>query len=108
MYKFLYDLIFLLFYTYTFKLKKYDVTFVLLLNKSKTFCTIKNRITYKKKKIALSAALIFVALFRMPTEAPPIEVPPGVPSAPEIHRPASQHFHQHAPTIHQILSKILI
>ena len=65
----------------------------------KIFCTIKDRITSKKKEIAVSAVFIFGALFGMPEEARPIGVPPRVLSAPEIHRPAPQHFHQHAPTV---------
>jgi len=41
----------------------------------------------------------------MPTEARPIGVPVPVrlPSAPEINRPASQYFYQHAPTLDKIL-----
>ena len=70
------------------------------------FCTIKSRITSKKKEITLSAALIFGALFSMPTEARAIGVPPRLPSATEIHRPALQHVHQHAPTINPRLDKI--
>lgn len=42
----------------------------------------------------------------MPEEARPIGVTPRVLSAPEIHRPAPQHFHQHAPTINPCLDKI--
>lgn len=72
----------------------------------KIFCTIKNRITHKKKEIAVSAVFIFGALFGMPEEARPIGVTPRVLSAPEIHRPAPQHFHQHAPTINPRLDKI--
>jgi len=70
------------------------------------FCTIKDRITSKKKEITLSAAIIFGALLCMPTEARPIGVPGRLPSAPEIHRPAPQHFHQHAPTVNPRLDKI--
>jgi hypothetical protein len=42
----------------------------------------------------------------MPKEARPIGVPPIVTSAPEIHRLAPQHFHQHAPTVNPRLDKI--
>ena len=52
------------------------------------FCTIKDKITHKKKEIAVSAALIFGALFGMPKEARPIGFTPIVPSASEIHRAA--------------------
>ena len=52
------------------------------------FCTIKDRITSKKKEIILSATIIFGAVFGMPREARPIGVPPRLPSAPEISRPA--------------------
>jgi hypothetical protein len=72
------------------------------------FCTIKDRITSKKKEIMLSAAVIFGALFGMPREARPIGVPPRLPSAPEISRPAPQHFHQHAPTINPRVDKIIM
>ena len=48
------------------------------------FCTIRDRITSKKKEIILSAAIIFGALFLMPTEARSIGVPVRLPSAPEI------------------------
>jgi hypothetical protein len=40
------------------------------------------------------------------TEARPIGVPPRLPSAPEINRPAPQHFPQYAPTINPRLDKI--
>ena len=59
-----------------------------------------------KKEIVISAVFIFGGLFRMPEEARAIGVPPRLLSAPEIHRPAPQHFHQHAPTINQRLDKI--
>ena len=48
------------------------------------------RITSKKKETMLSAAVIFGALL-LPSEARPIGVPPILPSAPEISRPAPQH-----------------
>ena len=63
------------------------------------------RITSKKKEIMLSAA---VALFAMPSEARPIGVPPILPSAPEISRPAPQHFHQYAPTVNTCVYKIIM
>jgi len=72
------------------------------------FCTIKDRITSKKKEIMLSAAVIFGALLGMPREARPIGVPIRLPSAPEISRPAPQHFHQHAPTINPRVDKIIM
>ena len=56
----------------------------------------------------LSAIVIFGALFGMPREARPIGVPPRLPSAPEISRPAPQHFHQHAPTINPRVDKIIM
>lgn len=59
----------------------------------KIFCIIKNRITDKKKEIVISAVFIFGGLFGMPEEARTIGVPPRLLSAPEIHRPAPQHFH---------------
>jgi hypothetical protein len=62
----------------------------------------------KKKEIILSAAIIFGALFVMPTEARPIGVPVRLPSAPEINRPAPQHFHQHAPTVNPRVDKIIM
>ena len=42
----------------------------------------------------------------MPEAARPIGVTPRMVSTSEIHRPAPQHFHQHAPTINQRLDKI--
>ena len=60
----------------------------------KIFCTIKDKITSKKKEIILSAAISFGVLFVMPTEAKPIGVPVRLPSAPEINRPAPQYFYQ--------------
>jgi hypothetical protein len=56
-------------------------------------CTIKDRISSKKKEIMFSAAVIFAALLGMPREARSIGigVPPRLPSAPEISRPAPQH-----------------
>ena len=70
------------------------------------FCTIKDRITSKKKEIILSATIIFGVLFVMPKEARPIGVSVRLPSAPEINRPATQHFHQHAPTVNPRVDKI--
>lgn len=61
-------------------------------------CTIKDKITSKKKKITLSVALIFVTLFGMSKDAQPMRVPSRLPSAAEIHRPAPQYSHQYAPT----------
>ena len=72
------------------------------------FCTIRDRITSKKKEIILSAAIIFGALFVMPTEAKPIGVPVRLPSAPEINRPAPQYFYQHAPTVNPRVDKIIM
>ena len=72
------------------------------------FCTIKDKITSKKKEIILSAAVIFGALFGMPREARPIGVSPRLPSAPEISRPAPQYFYQHAPTINPRVDKIIM
>lgn len=70
------------------------------------FCIIKDRVTSKNKEIILSAAIIFGALLGMPTESRSIGVPPRLPSAPEINRPATQHFHQYALTINPRLDKI--
>ena len=71
-------------------------------------CTIKDRITSNKKEVTLSAAIIFGALFGMPTEARSIGVPPRLSSAPEINRAAPQHFHQHAPTVNPRVDKIIM
>ena len=49
-------------------------------------CTIKDKITSNKKDITLSVAIIFGALFAMPTEARSIGVSPRFFSAPEINR----------------------
>ena len=70
------------------------------------FCTIKDRMTDKKKVITISAVLFFGSLFAMPTETRPIGVTPIFTSAPEIHLTAPQHFHQHAPTVNPRLDKI--
>ena len=70
------------------------------------FCTVRDRINSKKKKIILSATIFFVALFIMPTDAKPIGVPVRLPSAPEINRPAPEYFYQYAPTVSQKLDKI--
>ena len=67
---------------------------------------VKDKITHKKKEIAVSAALILGGLFGMPKEARPIGVTPIVTSASEIHRPAPQHFHQYAPTISERVDKV--
>ena len=72
----------------------------------KIFCTIKNRITHKKKEIVLSAIFIFGALFGMPEKARSIGVTPRVRSTLEIYRPAPQYFHQYVPTINPRLDKI--
>ena len=73
---------------------------------SQLFCTIKDKVTSKNKEIILSAAIIFGALFGMPTAAKPIGVPVLLPSAPEINRPASRQFYQHAPAVSPKLDKI--
>ena len=70
------------------------------------FCTIRDRLTSKKKEIILSAAIFLGAFFAMPTEAKSIGVPVRLPSAPEINRPAPQYFYQHAPTVSPKLDKI--
>lgn len=70
------------------------------------FCTIKDRMTDKKKAITISAVLIFGSVFAMPTEARPIGISPIITSAPEIHRTAPQQFHQHASTVNPRLDKI--
>ena len=70
------------------------------------FCLIKDKITHKKKEIAVSAVLFFCPLVAMPNEARPIGLPPMIPSAPEVHRSAPQHFHQHAPAIESKVDKI--
>lgn len=70
------------------------------------FCTIKDKITHKKREIVVSAVFIFGALFRMPKEGRSIGLPLIVPSACEIHCPTPQHFHQYAPTITPRLDKI--
>ena len=56
------------------------------------FCTIKDRITSKKKEILFSAAIVFGGVFGMPTEARPIGIPLCSLSALEIHRPAPKHL----------------
>jgi hypothetical protein len=71
-------------------------------------CTIKDRITSNKKEVTVSAAIIFGALFGMPTEAQSIGVPPKLSSAPEISRQAPQHFYQHAPTVNRRVDKIIM
>ncbi len=70
------------------------------------FCTIKDKITYKKKEITLSAVLIFGVLFGMPKETRPIRFTPIVSSASEIHRAAPQYLYQNAPTVNPRLDKI--
>jgi hypothetical protein len=71
-------------------------------------CTIRNKMTNKKTEIAVSAALIFGASFGMPKQVQAIGVSPIVTSAPEIHRPAPQHFRQYAPTVNLRLDKICL
>ena len=66
------------------------------------------RITSKKKETMLSAAVIFGALFAMPSQARSIGVPPRLPSAPKISRPAPQHFHQYASTLNTCVYKIIM
>ena len=68
----------------------------------------KDKITPKKKEVTVSAALIFVTLFGMSTEAQSIGVPPKLPSAAEIHRPAPQYSHQYAPTVNPRCDKIIM
>ena len=70
------------------------------------FCTIKDKITHKKREIAVSAVFILTVLFGIPKQVGAIGVGPIVTSAPEIHRPAPQHFRQYAPTVNPRLDKI--
>lgn len=70
------------------------------------FWTITDKITSKKKEIALSAAFIFVTLFEMLMEAQSMGIPTRFPSAAEFHRPAPQHFRQHALRVNPRLDKI--
>lgn len=44
----------------------------------------------------------------MATDARAIGVPPRLPSAPDINRPAPQHFHQHTPMINPRVDKIIM
>lgn len=70
------------------------------------FCTI--RITYKNKKIILSAAIIFGVLLGMPAEGRSMGVPTQRASVPEMNRAAPEYFPKHAPTIGARLDKIIM
>jgi len=70
------------------------------------FCTIRDKVTHKKRKIAVSAAFILTLLFGIPKQVEAIGVGPIVTSAPEIHRPAQQPFRQYASTVNLRLDKI--
>nr|YP_010283140.1 hypothetical protein MKU15_pgp051 [Nitzschia traheaformis]ULD15904.1 hypothetical protein [Nitzschia traheaformis] len=72
----------------------------------KFFCTLKNRITHKKKEIVISAVFILAGLLGVPEKARSIGVPIRLPSSPEMNRPAPQYFYQHGPTVSPKLDKI--
>lgn len=70
------------------------------------FCLIKNKITHKKKRITISAAILSCLVVAMLNEAQPIGLTPIFTSVPEVHRVASQHFYQHAPAIPERFDKV--
>jgi hypothetical protein len=70
------------------------------------FCTIKDKITFEKKEILLSGAILFGVLFVIPNESKAVGVSPIPHSATEIHRSARQTVPQPVPIINQRLDKI--
>lgn len=73
---------------------------------SQFFCTIKDKVTYKNKEIILSASIIFAVLFSMPYESKAIGVSPIFRLAPEIHRPAREHFQPYTRTVAERVDKV--
>lgn len=70
------------------------------------FIIIKDRINFKKKKIILSAAIIFGGLFLIPEDAKSIGVPARLFSTPEINRPAREHFYPYTRTVVERVDKV--
>ncbi len=73
------------------------------------FCTIKDKLTKKRKEIVLAAVLFGSALFGMAKEARPMGVPQRIPPAYEIHSINlldHQPVHQYAPIVIPRLDKI--
>ena len=66
----------------------------------------KNEIKFKKKKIILSAAIIFGGLFLIPADTKPVGIPARPASTREFNRPAQQSVYQHTPTINPKSDKI--
>lgn len=72
----------------------------------KFFCIIKDKVTFKNKEIILSAVIIFAVLFSMPYKLRAIGVSPIRGLAPEIHRPAREHFQPYTRTVAERVDKV--
>lgn len=70
------------------------------------FCIIKDKVTFKNKEIILSAVIIFAVLFSMPYKLRAIGVSPIRRLAPEIHRPAREHFQPYTRTVAEPVDKV--
>lgn len=60
----------------------------------------------KNKEIILSAGILFAVLFSMPYESKAIGVTPILPLAPEIHRPAREHFQPYTRRVAERVDKV--
>ena len=70
------------------------------------FCIIRDRINFKKKKIILSAAIIFGGVFLIPADAKSIGIPARLPSTFEFNRPAFEHFQPYTRRVAERVDKV--